>query len=192
MQQCPPVMWISLEPARCPLSHRCRAPPSHTSRPATTSQRHDCGAAGEDRHRCRHRSASSPAWSPGSPLSCVSSGRVPAQQSGVQRVPSAFWRGLVRSHAAAAGLQPRSPWRHPGRQGRTGRDQQEIIRRETPWAEPLIHRFIDAELEVVQFDSPKNIERAMFPRRVPRRAGGVVPAGRRDRAGPAHQSSHPR
>lgn len=39
----------------------------------------------------------------------------------------------------------------------------EIIRRESPWAEPLIHRFIDAELEVVQFDSPKNIERAMFP-----------------------------
>lgn len=39
----------------------------------------------------------------------------------------------------------------------------EIVRRESPWAEPLIHRFIDAELEVVQFDSPKNIERAMFP-----------------------------
>lgn len=39
----------------------------------------------------------------------------------------------------------------------------EIVRRESPWAEPLIHRFIDAELEVVQFDTQKNIDRAMFP-----------------------------
>lgn len=44
-----------------------------------------------------------------------------------------------------------------------GAINKEIIRRESPWAEPLIHRFIDAELEVVQFDTPKNIERAMFP-----------------------------
>lgn len=39
----------------------------------------------------------------------------------------------------------------------------EIIGRETSWAEPLIKRFIAAELEVVAFDSEVNISRAMLP-----------------------------
>lgn len=85
-----------------------------------------------------------------------------------QAATAALLGELIKGLAPRAEVVAPSPASVAVAQSKKSKDEQdainkEIVRRESPWAEPLIHRFIDAELEVVQFDSPKNIERAMFP-----------------------------
>lgn len=75
-------------------------------------------------------------------------------------------KDIVASNKAAPASVPASVVVESPKKGKDADKDainKEIIGRETSWAEPLIKRFIAAELEVVAFDSEANISRAMLP-----------------------------